>query len=40
MDDTGKFFEFVSYGTRSFSMYEITDSGLTMKYDRYVPCCI
>ena len=36
LDDTGKFSEFISYGTRSFSMYEITDSGLTRIYDRYV----
>ena len=36
LDDTGKFSGFISYGTRSFSMYEITDSGLNRIYDRYV----
>ena len=34
MGDTGKYVEFVSYGTRSFSMYKIEGDQLTRVYDR------
>ena len=34
MDDSGKYVEFVSYGTRSFSLYKINGDKLTQVFDR------